>query len=760
MKLNLKKAIPILTSALLVGSSFAAAAISSVDQWKSFGTDTAIVFGSDGAAVDSAAAGILGMALQAALTGVSAEPTIQGEVIKLEKSGNKYNLNEDMNNIWTGSLDGSDLPTLLADGKYEDSEGTNKNKVTYTQTLTLGNNGVLKFDQDDDLAPNAGVYLIFDSGVNVFEYALEFDDVVEYDNSGSTDAYDDLVPTTLKFQGKTFTITDVKLNTSGALKEITMQSGETAVWLMEANPITWRSGGKEYKVELVDVTEAEDSCGIKVNDGSVVWIDVGETKNVGGLDVGVIDAKAVHQQTQTNDACQVNLGAIEFKISEGKEIEVNGVKIDGSSGDILETTAGQWEGFKYSWAPEDDTYLPAKDGTTEIVDPVFGGFKIKYNGHVVKTEEIKVDISGSKGKISWKNEDGKVIELPITCQGGCDNAADKVWFASKDIDEDNGGDIDVGEKIKYLVQVGGSTDYVTLAGGNIPAVDLEGLRFLLVSGGETHLFKIEDIDISNGATYQGKITITDETAGGTKTYNYITGLNNVELPHGFTVPMTISDDDAGSLTAFAIDLSGNGNPETELGATIDLASYLTANAGFEIANIGNGILKITEDDDYDGDPPYVNPAEITITASIDTTDKELDLNSPTITANTYYGWVDESDTNDDNRHAMTYYGTKIIYDQENNKKVTVLHPDEELYGEVYLAETPAVITAPVAKTGGVLGDVIFSDDELTSELKAKNLIIIGGTAVNRVAAEALDLPYPTYGSSEAWQTATGVTGEG
>ncbi|MEM1535261.1 MAG: hypothetical protein QXO56_01945, partial [Candidatus Pacearchaeota archaeon] len=90
MKLNLKKAIPILTSALLVGSSFAAAAISSVDQWKSFGTDTAIVFGSDGAAVDSAAAGILGMALQAALTGVSAEPTIQGEVIKLEKSGNKY----------------------------------------------------------------------------------------------------------------------------------------------------------------------------------------------------------------------------------------------------------------------------------------------------------------------------------------------------------------------------------------------------------------------------------------------------------------------------------------------------------------------------------------------------------------------------------------------------------------------------------------------------------------------------------------------
>ncbi|MEM5868172.1 MAG: hypothetical protein QXG39_09685, partial [Candidatus Aenigmatarchaeota archaeon] len=53
-----------------------------------------------------------------------------------------------------------------------------------------------------------------------------------------------------------------------------------------------------------------------------------------------------------------------------------------------------------------------------------------------------------------------------------------------------------------------------------------------------------------------------------------------------------------------------------------------------------------------------------------------------------------------------------------------------------------------------------SDDELTSELKAKNLIIIGGTAVNRVAAEALDLPYPTYGSSEAWQTATGVTGEG
>ncbi len=51
------------------------------------------------------------------------------------------------------------------------------------------------------------------------------------------------------------------------------------------------------------------------------------------------------------------------------------------------------------------------------------------------------------------------------------------------------------------------------------------------------------------------------------------------------------------------------------------------------------------------------------------------------------------------------------------------------------------------------------DTEVNS-VRDKNLIVVGGSAVNRVAAQLLGLSYPTYGGDPAWQSATGVTGQG
>ena len=53
----------------------------------------------------------------------------------------------------------------------------------------------------------------------------------------------------------------------------------------------------------------------------------------------------------------------------------------------------------------------------------------------------------------------------------------------------------------------------------------------------------------------------------------------------------------------------------------------------------------------------------------------------------------------------------------------------------------------------------FLDTQIDT-VKDRNIISVGGSAVNRVSAKILGLTYPTYGGDQAWQDATGVTGEG
>ena len=55
--------------------------------------------------------------------------------------------------------------------------------------------------------------------------------------------------------------------------------------------------------------------------------------------------------------------------------------------------------------------------------------------------------------------------------------------------------------------------------------------------------------------------------------------------------------------------------------------------------------------------------------------------------------------------------------------------------------------------------VTFLDTQIDT-VKDRNIISVGGSAVNRVSAKILGLTYPTYGGDQAWQDATGVTGEG
>jgi len=60
----------------------------------------------------------------------------------------------------------------------------------------------------------------------------------------------------------------------------------------------------DYRIEIIDVTEAADACLIKVN-GELVIINEGSTRKINGLRIFVADVKAFRSQTEDNDVCRL-----------------------------------------------------------------------------------------------------------------------------------------------------------------------------------------------------------------------------------------------------------------------------------------------------------------------------------------------------------------------------------------------------------------------------------------------------------------------
>ncbi|MEM2713963.1 MAG: hypothetical protein QXS07_02100 [Candidatus Pacearchaeota archaeon] len=776
MKLNLKKAIPILTSALLVGSSFAAAAISSVDQWKSFGTDTVIVYGSDGMAEDSAAAGILGMALQAALTGATTT-SVTGEAHLIEAPGNDLNYGESFADVEV-ALDSSDLPTLLADGKYRESRGKTENEETYTQTLkfTDGTNTII-FDSEDTGDEITDTYLYLADGTAAYTYTLEFNNPIKYD---TTDIDKDFELTKVKMLGREYTIVDAKDDSGdGVVDELVFMAGAVKASQWEYSKQTYTLGNKTYEVEVKIISDSDSTAILVINGEETDEMGEGDTYTLeDGTRVGVVDIvpnEGAEKSTGTsegNDLVTFYLGAEKIVFEDDQEVEINGVDIDNTEVQIPQKAEGEKEGQLTKWtltaAPEDDTYLATGEAWT---DPVLGRFKYTFQGLDKKTEEIKADVSGSTGTVTFKNNAKKDVKVSVIM----DKTNNIIYPGDKWMNKDIGGNA---ESDVYTSQDGGTTFVegganllwhdgdvcaIDSDGANVDLTDCKGVKMLVVaSGGELRVLevkKIEDVDKDGWDGDDDKVTLEDDYG------------------NSWTI---LADGKAHALGSFAeikLTISSNKyNPDGNDGDTDPALEATDINTFTPKNNVGKpswqtslaGEMAI----DFDGNEVNFYVFENDGTNLVGGTDIAWEYDDDTTSGDDLVinadpaaklTWLPEKEGSDIEKALdKNNYGAIFTWDSDNRDSLTLEYPEEKVIAKAYVSEELATIPelSGVAGTGAVLGDVIFADTELTSELKAKNLIIIGGTAVNRVAAEALDLPYPTYGSSEAWQTATGVTGEG
>ncbi len=754
----LKKATAVAASASFIGATMLGAVAQDLANYpapfvKDGVFDAFIVVGADAQPSDVVGAVDVGASLQFALkktttAGTSTTATIS-EGIKIEKSGSKFNFGQSINALQTTPLGEDDLPEILADVKYVDSKGSNKNKEDYIQRLLFPNNQTanLTFYQDDQDAPNAGDYLRVDDSEDLYNYSLDFDTYVKYDNASSTTAEDDLKTTTFTIQGQLYTITGVTLS-GGKVDKLTLLSGDAVLWLTQNNPITKSVEGVEHTIEVLDVTETENACQLKVDDVTAL-IEEDETQTINGVQIGITDVRAIHAQLQDVDICQVSIGASEVILNNNDELEVDSVDQRGSKTVFKEGTGGQLEGFDVMFKPRDDLFLSSGDAYT---DPIFKSWKLVYGGLTANYEMYSVETTGSSSaEFKFINNDGKEVVLPMWLN---DSSGTALVGWGKDEDEKllaNGTGWGTGVFGQYACI--GTNDVDDCSGYFILGV---------TSGGETHVFEIVDIDYASNKTDIRDVTYgrmyddvlyTDEDAGAP------TG-SNLDLGSFGTISVFINE----TPKVVAVMNSVKGKMETNhLGSfniTNGKALGATANASISHFDMGPGNVQLNNVSIFFSEldrgnakkvPDRYAGTEIRINLVGDTTDDEIDISTPTVKASVGGRSYDQVPDSNDVKVWMTPVGTKVEHDDENKDWLKIYFPDDEVYGNVFVA--PVVATVSTVESGVstyTLSKLQVGSAKLDSEISdasANNLIVVGGPCANRIAAQVLGVTYPACGAA-------------
>jgi len=706
MKL-LKKIAPIAmvlaAAGLFLGASAAFAGASTLNTWKtSFpASSTVVVVGANAANEDSLAAVNIANELGLQATGGS---TVTGEKYLFEKTTNKLNVGDALTDLRTSITD-EQLPTILADGVYLDD---NNDEFDYTQKITMAAGLELTHfaDKDyNDKTPTLGIPI--DRDAEVFDYTLDF----------STSPDCGVIPTTtINMLGKDYYVIEaddscdtISLLDSGVTATVIENAAAATI---QGHTVSTSYIGEDEAVLTVDgkdtnslgegeVYKLSDEYYIGVKDIQYVAKDVGNSRVVISLGSGRIDLEdAIHDGT-------------------AGDVRVNDDLVDGFTV-VIDDTDDALDDLVFTWAVDDQSFIA---GDTSITLPGLGGVKLMTTGMVFPTGETIAPVADGT--------DAFVLDVPIASG----DAEIPILYTA---DEDSEWDA-----------IGAAADdlLITAADDN---VDLD----LSVNDNSFVVSEITGTDVETAESYFVEptidtntaddfvITLKDAVTGDILCEDVIQG-ETCEFGDGIELTVTAVDDDAQTAILTAKDTEEFDVVYSADGARIALPVGDVTDATWDL---------IVEEADKEG--VVSGGADVTFELGFNV-GNEASVTDVTATAiaglalfqtgdgtKIYVGYTESDlasqmnwDKSADQYSAdMTYYGT-------------------EVYGNYYIAGTSA--------TAGTAGGVAITDADVTASIKTtKNIVAIGGSAINSISADLLGLTYPTYGGDTAWQTATGVTSTG
>ncbi len=637
-----------------------------------------LVVGSNAAPIDIVGAIDMAYSLQAAATettdvSVSGASTVTASSgVEVAASGNHLNLGEAMSAV-QASFNNKDLPVLLADGTVTNDD-TNTD-YDYTQKLSIPSNTVT-FSQNDDVdAKDPKLYI--DQHSQAYNLTVHFKKAINFADLNNNEP--------IVIMGKTFTA-DASMSAAGddlvlyaSQKTNTIKNGETQTITL--------NNGKQVEIQCESGNTRDSSATLYINNKLQV-VNQGDTVNVEGTTI-YFSRVSVADVPVGTVLLEYSVGSDKLTIPNGDEysnVQINGEDLTGYyakfGSDLTDVT-----NIYFKFDPNDldsdaDHYLA--NGENQV-DPLFGTFKEDFAGvtPALKSSDrtmVSLDRSGDRYKLTFTNKD-----------------ADKYSFDL--YDSDNGNALSYAKGV--VMSVAKDTD---IAKSSI---------FILNDGDITKVFKLYNVDSSNGAIIQD---LTDNS----KTDGYVVGdtlFGNYKF-------------DAINDSANTIQLSG---------ATLN--TITTQYDGVITINPTN--ISFAEDsNDFEQSADATKAETILLTVATDA-DHDIKLVGPSADTNLLVA----DDSNGDWEYGLTTLGTYYVLEKnDKGKSFDLYYPEEEAQYHVFFTPVDATIsttaggqTVKTTKINKINVGAAKLGNEIT-DLTAQNLIVVGGPCVNSVASKLMGSP--------------------
>ncbi len=750
MKKIFRKAMTVLASSALIGMTVGTAFAASYPT--PFTTNTAIVVGANAAPSDNIAASSIASNLDA--NAVSTGTTVvigDGDSFKIEKTSTKFHLGDSILDVVSTSLDDKDLPELLADGVYVDDDN---NEFDFKQTVSMANKTLEMFDDDDYKRDSPTIGFKYSSGDNVLDYTLDFTENPDWE---------DIVSTDLTIMGKEYYVLSTSLNTS-----ITLLDSASDTILSEGESATLTVDGTAYAVAINFISET--TVKLTVNGETTNSLaNSGTYKLSDGSYIGSKDIMYTAKDTGISQV-EFSIGNGKLVLANGDEVEMNEEDIDNLDVTITSTgaTPNELNTVVLSWNMDDEGFVTDDSSITmpgfNTISVAFGGLNYPAEEEVVVkadgddnlvlqnfpladvTETINLLYSdGTNFTLIGKDSNNLVktagIGDSLTFTDNVDDYFVLSYMSGDDAESylvraTNWEDSDYPDNVidfEYKTDSGwtnvdtavNDSDEVSLGNAlfTVSGVANESISTVVVTAGADtnfdRLYSVEGLEV--------QLPWVNETAVDIISANNITGTyaNDAAACTGASLSLGTGQLGYNQVISYTVTADN----------LTDTATCLSTPATYD--------LILSEEDEDDA---ISGGDDITVAIGLDG-DSEVYITSVSTTpAGADAAEIGEGEIYRD--FAYSALATEILDDQSgDSESVTIVYHGGEVSADVYVTSAGAIVST----AGTSVGVMTVKDSEVDS-VSGKNLVVVGGSAINAVAAELLGGAY----SEVAFTSATGV----
>jgi len=725
MKKLFKKAITVLGSAGLIGMTVGMAAAAAYPE--PFTSNTAIVVGANAAPSDNIAAASIASNLDANAASSGAVTVTGGDVFYLGKSSDEFQFGYNLGSVYS-DLDDNEMESFLADGDYDDGDIDSE----FSQKITLGTQSLELFadtDYDDDKTPTIGFH--FDDS-KVLDYEMTLDD--------SDEVYSELEGTDMPLMGRDYYVLDAT-----ATELVLLDSAEKTM-ITEGESIT--IGDKTVTIEYIDATSAKFNVNGEITDK--LSDDGANGDKYFELDDEsyIVLSENLYASKDTGiSKAEISIGKGKITLDlDGDEVELNDDTITGLTSYVYKTgttpvtaTTDIEKSIKLTWTTDDEVFL-VEGGFIEM--PGFETIKVLFNS---------IDFPSDSEKISIDNGETAVLNM--------ENFDVDLIYATS---ETNGVQGDDGNLLHIDATEATSKTYFLKDGDRFLATDLddtlnevEQLYYEVTTlKNDSNGYDLELKDLTDG---DDDISFVDEEADETDTSR---GDVEVKLNLVYEDGVVVSAADAELINASAPTLLTN--YPTDNSTTTEIAKVtVTQSDGallhFDKVVSDKGLIieipvaaSLADNDDLLIFYEASDDGDLDTTLSSATADFYADLKWDTDEEYVYASknGTDVTFREESDKVWVGYVESdltsKITYDTDS-ETYEVTYYGEEVVADVSIASADAVVTSSDA------GVMTVKDSEAAT-VAGKNLVVVGGSAINSVAAELLGGAY----SEAVFTSATGV----